>query len=58
VLSACGREDYQAQLTRELDAMGNSEMWRAGAATRALRPKTSATAAVKSAKGVQGRRRG
>jgi len=58
VLSACGRKDYQAQLARELDAMGNSEMWRAGAATRALRPKTSATAAAMSAKGVQGRRRG
>jgi ketol-acid reductoisomerase len=58
VLSACGREGYQAQLARELDAMGNSEMWRAGEATRALRPKTSARTAAKSAKGVQGRRRG
>ena len=58
VLSACGRKDYQAQLTRELDAMGNSEMWRAGEATRALRPKTSAGVRAKSAKGVQGRRRG
>jgi hypothetical protein len=38
--------------------MGNSEMWRAGKATRGLRPKTSARAAAKSAKGVQGRRRG
>ena len=58
VLSACGREDYQVQLTKELDAMGNSEMWRAGKATRDLRPKTAARAAAKSAKGVQGRRRG
>jgi hypothetical protein len=58
VLSACGRKDYQAQLARELDVMGNSEMWRAGEATRALRPQTSARATSKSAKGVEGRRRG
>jgi ketol-acid reductoisomerase len=58
VLSACGRKDYQAQLGRELDVMRNSEMWRAGEATRALRPKTSAKAGSKTAKGVQGRQRG
>jgi ketol-acid reductoisomerase len=58
VLSACGRKDYQEQLGRELDVMRNSEMWRAGEATRSLRPKTASKAASKSAKGVQGRRRG
>jgi ketol-acid reductoisomerase len=58
VLSSCGRKDYQAQLTRELDAMRNSEMWQAGEATRSLRPKTTTGAVSKSATGVQGRRRG
>jgi ketol-acid reductoisomerase len=58
VLSACGRKDYQAQLASELDVMRNSEMWRAGEATRALRPKTSAKAGSTTAKGVQGRQRG
>jgi ketol-acid reductoisomerase len=59
VLSACGRKDYQAQLTRELDVMRNSEMWRAGEATRGLRPKNKAKAGpTKTAKGVQGRQRG
>lgn len=55
VLSACGRPDYQQQLTRELHALGNSEMWRAGTATRALRPKEPAKAISKSTKGVGGR---
>src|SRR2546423_12772373 len=40
VLDACGRPDYQAQLTKELNAIGGSEMWEAGKAVRALRPKT------------------
>ncbi len=39
VLSACGAPNYQEQLAKELAEMGNSEMWRAGAASRALRPK-------------------
>src|SRR3569833_2057640 len=38
VLSACGKADYQKQLTKELDLIGNSEMWQAGKAVRALRP--------------------
>src|SRR3990170_2108714 len=42
VLAACGRPDYQEQLSRELNEMGNSEMWRAGKATRDLRPKEAA----------------
>lgn len=56
VLRSCGKKDYQKQLTKELDAIGNSEMWRAGKATRDLRPKTSNTKTVsKKAKGVGGR---
>ena len=42
VLQSCGRPDYQEQLTKELNVMANSEMWRAGKATRALRPKEPA----------------
>lgn len=54
VLSACGAPDYQQQLTKELNELGNSEMWRAGKATRALRPKEPARD-ISSAKGVGGR---
>jgi ketol-acid reductoisomerase len=56
VLKSCGRPDYQQQLTRELDALANSEMWRAGAATRALRPKEPAKKISGVAKGIVGRR--
>jgi len=55
VISACGRPDYKALLGKELDAMGNSEMWRAGKATRDLRPKEQAKSDLKSARGTAGR---
>ena len=55
VLSACGKPDYQVQLQKELDAIGNSEMWQAGKAVRALRPKEPAKAISKSTLGVAGR---
>ena len=55
VLSACGKPNYQAQLTKELNVIGNSEMWRAGKAVRALRPKEPARAIAKGTKGVAGR---
>jgi len=55
VLSACGAPDYQAQLGRELGEIGNSEMWQAGKAVRALRPKEPARAIVRGTKGVAGR---
>src|SRR5512139_244970 len=42
VLRTCGKPDYKEQLTKELNTMASSEMWRAGKATRALRPKESA----------------
>jgi hypothetical protein len=38
-----------------LNVLGNSEMWRAGKAVRALRPKESARAIAKGTKGVAGR---
>jgi len=56
VLNACGRPDYQQQLTAELNVIANSEMWLAGKATRALRPKEPAKLIAGRAKGVGGRK--
>ncbi len=39
VIEANTRPDYRERLQAELDEIGNSEMWQAGAAVRALRPK-------------------
>ena len=55
VIKVCGAPNYQEVLTKELDAMGQSEMWRAGAAARSLRPKEQAKEITKSTKGVGGR---
>ncbi len=56
VIQSCGKPDYQQQLTKELAQMGDSEMWQAGKAVRALRPKESAKKITKSTKGVAGRK--
>ena len=56
VISSCGRAGYQKQLAKELAEMGNSEMWKAGAATRALRPKEKAKKVSKATKGIAGRK--
>jgi ketol-acid reductoisomerase len=56
VLTACGKPDYQAQLTKELAVIGNSEMWTAGKAVRALRPKEAAKVITKNTAGVAGRK--
>jgi ketol-acid reductoisomerase len=55
VLAACGKPNYQAQLQKELNQIRDSEMWRAGAAVRALRPKEPARRISRSTKGVAGR---
>jgi ketol-acid reductoisomerase len=55
VLSACGKPDYQKQLGKELAVIGNSEMWQAGKAVRALRPKEAARAIAAGTKGIGGR---
>jgi ketol-acid reductoisomerase len=55
VLSACGKADYQQQLGKELGQIRDSEMWEAGKAVRALRPKEPARAIAKGTKGVGGR---
>lgn len=55
VSSSCGKPDYKDQLTLELNAIRDSEMWRAGAAVRKLRPHEKAKVITKSTKGVGGR---
>ena len=40
VLEANTAPDYKERLEKELEGMRNSEMWRAGAVVRSLRPKT------------------
>jgi ketol-acid reductoisomerase len=56
VIRVCGAKDYAKRLGKELDAIGQSEMWKAGAAVRALRP-TEKAKKVKAAKGTAGRKR-
>jgi len=55
VISSVERRGYKQALDKELSEMGNSEMWLAGKATRALRPKESAKADLTSASGTAGR---
>jgi ketol-acid reductoisomerase len=55
VLKACGQPNYQVQLQKELGAIGSSEMWRAGKAVRALRPKEGGKKLSRTVKGVAGR---
>lgn len=55
VLRECGREDYRERLAKELAEIHDSEMWRAGAASRALRPKEKAKTITRATKGVSGR---
>jgi ketol-acid reductoisomerase len=38
VIRSTGKVNYKAQLNKELAALRDSEMWRAGKATRSLRP--------------------
>ena len=42
VIEACGVDNYQDQLNSELAEIRQSEMWRAGAACRSLRPDSEA----------------
>ncbi len=55
VLESCGASDYKEVLAQELHAIGDSEMWRAGKATRSLRPKEAAKKITADTKGVGGR---
>jgi ketol-acid reductoisomerase len=38
VMTANSAPDYREKLNKELEAIHNSEMWKAGAAVRSLRP--------------------
>jgi ketol-acid reductoisomerase len=55
VIRDCGGKNYQGFLSKRLGDMHNSEMWKAGAAVRSLRPKELAKATAKTAKGIGGR---
>ena len=56
VLTTCGKQNYKALLDKELNVLGASEMWRAGAAVRTLRPKTKAKASGTAVRGTAGRK--
>ena len=55
MIEVCGRPDYKEILGKELAEIRDSEMWRAGKATRDLRPKEAAKKDAATAKGVGGR---
>ena len=55
VIKTCSGKDYQQRLSKELGELRDSEMWRAGAAVRALRPTETAKVIGKGTKGVSGR---
>ncbi|MDO4527457.1 MAG: ketol-acid reductoisomerase, partial [bacterium] len=55
VIRDCGRKDYKERLEAKLAKIRNSELWRAGAAVRALRPNEGAKANAATAAGVGGR---
>jgi len=55
VLKSTGAKDYKAQLEKELLELRNSEMWRAGATSRSLRPAVPEAQRIKSTKGTAGR---
>ena len=57
VLKANSARDYKARLDKELSEMRNSEMWKAGAAVRSLRPERATKAAKKTRKKKTARRR-
>ena len=51
VIKVCGAADYKQKLDAELKQMGTSEMWRAGAAVRSLRPHEKAKTSTVGIKG-------
>ena len=55
VLESTGRSNYRELLNEELREIRESEMWRAGAAARSLRPKETAREITSETKGVAGR---
>ena len=55
VVRVCGARDYKKKLDAELKEMRNSEMWKAGAAVRKLRPHEGVKKGADTAAGVKGR---
>ena len=55
VIRDCGGKDYQKFLAKKLAEIHDSEMWKAGAAVRDLRPKEKAKDLSKGVKGIGGR---
>jgi ketol-acid reductoisomerase len=55
VIRDCGGKNYQQFLAKKLGELHNSEMWRAGAAVRSLRPRERAKAIGVATRGVGGR---
>jgi len=55
VIKCLGRPDYQDILHKELQALGNKEIWQAGRAVRALRPREKARKGAEKATGTKGR---
>jgi ketol-acid reductoisomerase len=55
VIKVCSAKSYPQQVAKELAAMRNSEMWKAGEAVRALRPKAPGKIIAAGTKGVGGR---
>ena len=56
VIALGSKPDYKTRLGKELGEMASSEMWRAGKATRDLRPKEPAKKIDKTTKGIAGRK--
>jgi len=54
-IKSLGRPDYQDVLHKELEQLANKEIWQAGRAVRALRPKEKARKGAATAKGTKGR---
>lgn len=55
VITECSKPDYQKKLNDELMEIHNSEMWKAGAAVRSLRPKEKGQVITSETKGIKGR---
>ena len=55
VIKECSGPDYKVKLDKELTALRESELWRAGAAVRTLRPAEKARVVTGATKGVAGR---
>lgn len=56
VIRTCGKANYRQQLQKELDLIGNSEMWQAGKTTRSLRPSEKPKTKAADAAGTSGRK--